>query len=251
MVIFLLIAIGLSTLIFLFSPSTEQIHENIRRQWEAEERDHQVLRDAWNSERQAMVIERAAWQRERAAHNLERESVEAERERWRREREDHESRERREEEEKRGLLVWKDLKASTQCLRYGTREYSATLANVARGLDPVKECWNKSVDIHGRQVFPSRCQTEVRFFIHVSILKLNIRRVFIYRECAGLLGVTGMLTSTKLHVLPGGEGMTTRYRLIYMIYMFFFFPCANGSPQGCVEPGIHVRLLCYSLTIIL
>ena len=126
-----------------------------------------------------MAVERAAWQRERATHTLERESVEAEREQWRREREDHEIRERREEEEKRGSLAWKDLKASTQCLRYATREYSATLANVARGLDPVKECWKKSVDIHGRQVLPSRCETEVRFFIHVSILELYIYRIFI------------------------------------------------------------------------
>jgi len=161
----------------------------MRRQWEAEEHDHQVLRDTWNSKRKAMVVERETWQKERADHslereamvaerekehkamaaerekeradyNLERETMAAEREQWRKERADHETRERQEEEEKRGLLVWKDLKASSRCLRYGTREYSATLSNVALGLDPLKECWNKSIDIHGRQVFPSRCDTE-------------------------------------------------------------------------------------------
>ena len=151
-------------IIFLFYPSNRQIRDNIRREWEAEERNHQVMRDAWSSERQAMVVERATWQKERADHNLEREVMAAERERWRKEQEDHDNRGRQEEEEQRKLLVWKDLTASTQCLRYGTREYSATLANVANGLDPLKECWTKSINIHGREVFPSRCETEVRFF---------------------------------------------------------------------------------------
>ena len=152
---------------YVTCPSTT--HEKLRSEWEAEEHAHQVLRDTWNSERQAIVVERGTWQKERADHILERESIVAEREQWRRERIDHENRERREEEEKRALIVWQDLKASSKCLRYGTREYSATLAHVTLGMDPLKECWKKSIDIHGRQIFPSRCETEVRFFCFFNI----------------------------------------------------------------------------------
>ena len=111
-----------------------------------------------------LVREKEARLKERAAYNLEREAMAAEREQWRKERADFENRERRKEEEKRSLLVWQDLKASSGCLRYGTGEYSATLTHVALGLDPLKECWKKSVDIHGRHIFPSRCDTVVRLF---------------------------------------------------------------------------------------
>ena len=163
---FLLLAIILFSTSFV-TPSMEQTHEKFRREWEAEERAHQVMRDAWNSEHQAIVVERGTWQKERADHILERESITAEREQWRRERTDHENRERQEEEEKRALIVWQDLRASTKCLRYGTREYSATLAHVPLGMDPLKECWKKSIDIHGRRIFPSRCDTEVGYFFEI------------------------------------------------------------------------------------
>ena len=126
-----------------YYPTTQEAHDKIRREWEAEEREHQVLRDAWNSERNAMVMER---------------------DRWRKERSDHENRQHREEEEKRALIVWENLKPSNKCLRYGTREYSAELTHVPLGLDPLKECWKKSIDIHGRQILPSRCDTQVCLF---------------------------------------------------------------------------------------
>jgi hypothetical protein len=163
---FMLVAMFLFSASFVSCPTTKQTHAKLRREWEAEERAHQVMRDAWTSERQAMVVERETWQKERADQILEREAIAAEREQWRRERTDHENRERQEEEEKKALIVWQDIKASTQCLRYGTREYSATLARVPPGVDPLQECWKKSIDIHGRQIFPSRCDTEpeVRFF---------------------------------------------------------------------------------------
>ena len=117
-----------------------------------------------------MVVERGTWQKERADHILEREAVAAEREQWRRERADRENREREDEEGKRALIVWQDLKASTQCLRYGTREYSASLTQVPFGMDPLKECWKKSIEIHGRQIFPSRCDTQVFFIFKIYII---------------------------------------------------------------------------------
>ena len=123
----------------------------------------------------ALVHEREARLKEQAAYNLEREAMAAEREQWRKERADYENCERRKEEEKRSLLVWQDLQASSRCLRYGTREYSATLTHVALGLDPLKECWKKSVDIHGRQKFPSRCDIVVRLFnLHHPIFHCGV-----------------------------------------------------------------------------
>jgi hypothetical protein len=173
-----------------FYPSTEWDRENIRRQWETEERHQQDLRDGWNSERRAMVEERETWEKERSDHRLERMAMAEEREQWRKERADHENRERREEEEKRALIVWEDLKPSTRCLRYGTREYSATLAQVPLGLDPLKECWNKSIDIHGRQMFPTRCDAQVRFFTYFpySIFDSGVFLLFVCLFFQGICG---------------------------------------------------------------
>ena len=247
---FLLVLIIMGIVTFYFYPQSD---------WEAEQHAHQVMRAVWNSERQAMVKERGTWQKERDDHVLERETIAAEREKWRRERTehdnrerqereeiaaereklerdqkaiaaerekwlrertDHQNRERQEEEEKRALIIWQNFKASTGCLRYGTREYTATLANVPHYMDPLQECWKKSIDIHGRSIFPSRCDTEVRFEnFRCRIFRFRVFSSFFFcfyfRESAGLLPATGMSTSTKLHALHGGGVMTTRYSLIY------------------------------------
>lgn len=229
--IFIFVCVILSGVVFVFYPSDVQAREKIRREWEAEERGHQIIRDAWISERKATVVEREAWEKERAEHNLEREAMAAEREQWRKQRADHENRERQEEEEKRGLIIWQDLTASSRCLRYGTREYSATLANIPFGLDPLKECWKKSIDIHGRQVFPSRCDTQVRlnFYPTLEVSLLVFFLLFCFRERAGLLGATGLLISAKRHALHGGEGMTIRYFSIYLLRLNFLLMdiCCN------------------------
>ena len=157
---------AISMIIITIHSHHKQVQDRIGREWEIEERAHQVIRDTWKLELQAMVVARESWQKERTDIILDREAMAAERERWRREIIDHENRQHQEEEEKRALIVWQDLKASTQCLRFGTREYSATLAQVPLGMDPLKECWKKSIEIHGRQLFPSRCDTQVCFNLH-------------------------------------------------------------------------------------
>ena len=224
---FLLVLIIMGIVLFHFYPDKN------RSEWEAEQHAHEVMRAVWNSERKAMVEERGTWQKEREDHILERETMAAEREKWRSERAehddrerqereeiaaereklrreqeaiaaerekwrkeqvDHENRQRREEEEKRALIIWQELKASTGCLRYGTREYSATLANVPHYMDPLQECWKKSIDIHGRSIFPSRCETGVRFCY--QIFRFRIFSSFFFfvsisgslRDCHRLLG---------------------------------------------------------------
>jgi len=61
------------------------------------------------------------------------------------------------EERKRNDLVWEGLTPASRCLSYGTREYTATLSNVAASLDALVECANKSISIHGRETLPSSC----------------------------------------------------------------------------------------------
>jgi len=61
--------------------------------------------------------------------------------------------------EQRVWLTW-DLHPG-RCLRYATREYSATLSNIGIGLDGLHECKNKTLNIHGRDVLPAFCNLEV------------------------------------------------------------------------------------------
>ena len=246
------ITLLISLLIVLCYPSTEKIHENIRREWEAEERGHQVLRDAWISERKAMVVDRETWQKERADHSLERETAAAERERWRKDRDleskaaaaereqwrkeriDHENRERQEEEQKRALIVWENLQPS-KCVRYGTREYSATLGNVPLGLDPLKECWNKGIDIHGRQILPSRCDTQVCSSQSVSFGL--IFRVSLFQGACGTVTGHWTVDFKEATCVTWWNG----YHDKVFSDMFQIFFMLTTIQQGCAG-GIHVRL---------
>ena len=208
--LYLIIAIILNIAVIFFFLSYNSSHEKIRREWK--ERERQALRDAWNLERKVIDMEREQWTKEQV---------------------DHENRQHREEEEKRALIVWENLTPSKKCLRYGTREYSATLAQVPFGLDPLKECRKKSINIHGRKILPSRCDTQVCLFnLHHPVLNL----FFFSRECAGLLRATGSLISMNLYALHGGIGITTRY--YYSIYMFFnLFLYTNGYFRAASNEG--------------
>lgn len=89
-----------------------------------------------------MRDELAKWKNEKAA-------MDAERKKWEEEQTKH-----------RAHLTWQDLRPG-HCLRYATREYMATLSNVAVGMDGIAECGQKSIDIHGRSVMPNYCNLEV------------------------------------------------------------------------------------------
>ena len=98
-------------------------------------------------DRFAMDEIRRSWARERAEEQKEREQKE--------------EREREEEIRKRSNLLWTEL-ATGGCLRYGVRRYTAILSRVALGLDSVEECWNKTINIHGREWIPAYCEDSVR-----------------------------------------------------------------------------------------
>jgi len=61
----------------------------------------------------------------------------------------------------RSRIAWEGLDAAPQCLRYGTREYTSTLTNIPLGFDAIKECRIKPMYIHGRRLFPDRCEDSV------------------------------------------------------------------------------------------
>ncbi|KAF8157254.1 hypothetical protein B0H34DRAFT_798548 [Crassisporium funariophilum] len=117
-----------------------------------------------------MALERKSRVVEWESIAVERELLALDRRRWNLDKQDHErmveeerqkrERERQEQERNRAAIVWEHLTPSPKCLRYGTREYSATLAHVPVGLDPLEECRAKPVDIHGKKVYPDHCSTE-------------------------------------------------------------------------------------------
>lgn len=75
-------------------------------------------------------------------------------------REEQKRQEREELARKRVSIAWIGLEPG-HCLRYKLKEYTATLSHVPLGLDGIEECRNKSVEIHGRQWFPSQCEDQV------------------------------------------------------------------------------------------
>ena len=103
-------------------------------------------------------------------------------------------------------LSWEGL-APARCLRYATREYTAVLAHVPLGFDALAECRNKTVNIHGRDLLPSRCEDQVGSYTQGSPESTNHR---VCRAHVGELLDTGMWTLTNLAAIPGGAGSTTR-----------------------------------------
>jgi len=132
-------------------------YRNLRRY------EHQKLKIETDRERWALEREEHESTARKQRAELERE-IEANRTRWAQERDEHERiarRQREELERKRGLIAWGDLQASSTCTRYQTREYTATLYDVPFGIDPVEECYKRSVEINGHQEYPSFCEDQV------------------------------------------------------------------------------------------
>jgi len=122
----------------------EEIHRaTIRGQWIEEEKMHE-------QKRLKMSNEVAEWEEERSA-------MDTDRKKWAQERLDRARKEHEDEEMKRNDLVWDGLNPASRCLRYGMREYTATLSNVAAGLDALVECAKKPIRIHGKEILPSSC----------------------------------------------------------------------------------------------
>jgi len=90
-----------------------------------------------------------------------------------------EEKKREEEERKRANLYWEDLKATPKCVRYGTKEYTAKLANVLQGYDPLKGCLETKGDIHGVKMLPDRCENKVGRSTHTMYCICAFMSVFV------------------------------------------------------------------------
>lgn len=110
-------------------------YEVTRQMWDREVAKHQALRVQ-------MHHDEAVWEERRARH-------------------EEQERQRRDDEiMKREGISWEGL-AAARCSRYATREYTAVLAHVPLGFDAIEECRKKTVNIHGRDLLPSRCEDQV------------------------------------------------------------------------------------------
>ncbi|KDR79255.1 hypothetical protein GALMADRAFT_1230537 [Galerina marginata CBS 339.88] len=129
-------------------PLNRRWHDSLRRQRADEEHSWAVAREAWAVEAQE--------------HETKRVAMEEERQKWARERREKEDKERRDQDEeakKRADIAWVGLEAG-HCLRYRVKEYKATLSHVPLGVDGLQECWNKSIEMHGKKWPPSQCEDE-------------------------------------------------------------------------------------------
>ncbi|KAK7044497.1 hypothetical protein R3P38DRAFT_2879102 [Favolaschia claudopus] len=137
--------------------------DRIRREWDKEIRSHQAIRQEWIIELANHEKTRVGWESERQELIAMREQLVRDKEEWMREREEErgaEERRRREEEDRvRAKFSWENLQGAQNCLQYGTRRYTARLANVPREYDPVKACTETAVEIHGVKISsPHQCE---------------------------------------------------------------------------------------------
>ena len=73
-------------------------------------------------------------------------------------RSEHESRQR----DKERRTHWNKLQPDEQCVRFGTREYTARLRNLPLFTDWTKICRNTEANVHGVSLKPSYCKNKVR-----------------------------------------------------------------------------------------
>ncbi|KAF4610122.1 hypothetical protein D9613_010403 [Agrocybe pediades] len=155
-----------ATLVCSASWKSEEInHERMRRLWSREADAHESLRSrmleestAWKNEK---IARDAAWYREANAHERLRSHMLEESTAWKNEkiaRDAERAQWERKQKEGREGIAWEGFVRSDRCLRYGTREYTATLTHVPLGFDAMAECMKKPAFINGRELLPTRCE---------------------------------------------------------------------------------------------
>jgi len=146
---------------------TVEEREQLYELWRVENATHTAKINFWREE--DLEREREAVEHERFKRGREqREAQEHEevRKKWEREvgEHEHEERERRKrerEERQKMKFFWMDIEA-THCVRYGTRKYTARLANVPDGFEHrVEACEETELSINGKVKGPTRCEDRV------------------------------------------------------------------------------------------
>jgi hypothetical protein len=126
----------------------------------------------------------AVWNRTREAHEQWVSDANAERNHWdedRRQRQEQDRLEHEEHERKRHEIQWQGFQRH-RCVRYGTREYTATLANVSLGFNAVDECLSKTMRINGRDMQPNHCDDPVGSLSSLVNVTYSIYRTGLLRE---------------------------------------------------------------------
>jgi len=174
--------------------------EEIRRQWSEEEAHRASIREAWALEvkthsdlRTSMDREAILWKLQVVAcavtsslvtiamngldfftnenfrkYELQKLKIDSERAQW--------ALEREELERKRSLIAWGDVQASSACTRYQTKEYTATLYNVPFGVDPVEECYKRSIEINGHHEKSTLCEDRVSTSLNYTFRSRSLTR---------------------------------------------------------------------------
>ena len=157
------------------TPLDSAYRKRTRKKWASEVEEHEAWVADMKDEQNAWYADRSARQEQDRINDRERRRAmkaeqdiwdEARRRRQEQDRLDEEERERKkrkaseEHERQKGEIEWQGLERQA-CVRYKTADYMATLSHVPLGFDPLEECRNKPMMIHGRDVLPSRCEDEV------------------------------------------------------------------------------------------
>lgn len=258
--------------IWLPDPLSPDERERVRHQWDAERRNKEAelgtlrkkiweeqavwekqraeAEEAWNVMRTNRDTERWKWEEERRERAKVRDEerraemeMEQERQRWEREDRQREERRRQEEEEReRAGLYWQDLVRPDRCLRYGTREYTAKLANLPAGYNAMKGCLETEAEINGVKMAPHHCEKVV-----VSLLQATNSNCVSFRELWVECMADGSSISTSLPVRHGGKVWLTR-----QVINNRQSPCFSRvftDLQGCTHPGSGTRVCIQNIRI--
>jgi len=158
-----------------FYQKKAMMDESMERQralWADEEQRHGEEKAA---ESAAWELERVRWREEmearqrqwkledderKARREAEREAEEDAHRRKEKQEQERKERELEEIERQRQRLAWVNIVGEQGCLRYNTRAWYASLANVPRSLDPVEECMRTPLLLNGRMILPTTCSPE-------------------------------------------------------------------------------------------
>ncbi|RXW13621.1 hypothetical protein EST38_g12231 [Candolleomyces aberdarensis] len=128
--------------------------QDITAKWAQEIDQHASARETIREERAEWDKERSQWKAERRKReSLPEEQMKLELERKCRELE----KEKAEEERKKAGSRWQDPQPDEDCLRPGTRRYTAKLENVPAGYNRMKACQETQAWVNGRWVTPTQC----------------------------------------------------------------------------------------------
>ncbi|KAI6103023.1 hypothetical protein F5141DRAFT_244997 [Pisolithus sp. B1] len=144
------------------------VQENLRHEWRREEEEQRHKREEWKWEEEEQRHKREDWKWEEEERKYKREE-------WKREAEEHD---REKRERQRMGMFWDQVEAQ-RCTTYGTREYTAYLANLPIDYPHrIEACRETMLEIHGKSYFPKRCEDQVRLICYCLTPDTSNPRLF-------------------------------------------------------------------------